>query len=92
MAAAGYTDYIQGGSISGHIVAERMTSEFVHALLWYPFAQLGVRRLSALIPAGNVRVKQFVEHMGFTFEATLERILPRDDILVYRFFREDWHG
>lgn len=92
VAAAGYTDYIAGASISGHIVAQRLNRAFVEAILFYPFGQLGVRRLSALIPGSNARVKRFVEHIGFTHEATLKHIFPNDDLLVYRLLREEWHG
>jgi len=92
IAAAGYTDYIPGGSISGHIVGAGFTREFLHAILWYPFGQLKVRRLSALVPSRNERVVRFMEHIGFTFEARCERIYPADDLLVYRLFSEDWNG
>ena len=93
IAAAGYTDYIPLGSISGHIViAGPLTREFLSAILWYPFGQLQVRRLSALIPAKHERVRRFVEHIGFTFETRCERVFPDDDLLVYRMFREDWNG
>lgn len=91
VAAAGYTDYVKGGSISGHIVIRgRVNRRFIDAILRYPFEQLQVRRLSALIPANNLAAKGFVEHMGFVYEAKHERVLPADDLLVYRFFREDW--
>ncbi len=69
-----------------------MTHEFVHAIVYYPLVQLGVRRLSALIPASNLKVRRFIEHIGFTYEATLKYIFESDDLLVYRLLKEDWHG
>jgi RimJ/RimL family protein N-acetyltransferase len=90
VAAAGYTDYIAGASISGHIIIQgRINRDFMRAILWYPFEQLKVQRLSGIAPAKNLAVQHFMEHIGLTYETTLARMLPDDDIRVYRIFREE---
>jgi RimJ/RimL family protein N-acetyltransferase len=60
------------------------------ALLFdYPFRQLKVRRLSALIDASNTRSQDFVERLGFTREATLVDSATDGDQFVYRMFARD---
>ena len=93
IAALGYTEYLAGGSVRGHISAIEgkhwMTKSFLRIMFIYPFLQLKVQRFNALIPAQNKAVKRFVEHLGFTHESTMERALANDDVLVYRMFVED---
>jgi RimJ/RimL family protein N-acetyltransferase len=93
IAALGFTSYLPGGSVSGHICAipgkRWMTRPFLRMIFMYPFLQLKVQRFNAWIPAKNLAVKNFVEHLGFTFEHRLPRMLANDDVLLYRMFRED---
>ena len=61
---------------------------FNRANLWaifhYPFSQLKVRRMSALIDASNKRSLRLAEHLGFSREATLVDSAPDGDQHIYR--------
>lgn len=93
IAGIGFTDYLPGGSIAGHIHAipgkRWLTRPFLRIMFLYPFMQLQVRRLNALVPAKNAAVIGFIEHLGFTFEHRMTRMLKDDDVLIYRMFAED---
>lgn len=93
IAGLGFNSYIPGGSVSGHLAAipgkRWITRPFLRALFMYPFMQLKVERFNAFLPARNTAVIRFAEHLGFTFEHRMTRMLPNDDVLIYRMFRED---
>jgi RimJ/RimL family protein N-acetyltransferase len=93
IAALGFTEFLPGGSVRGHIAAVEgkrwLTRPFLRMIFLYPFMQLKVQRFNALIPAKNTSVKRFVEHLGFTLESTMVRALANDDVLVYRMFVDE---
>ncbi len=93
IAALGFTEFLPGGSVRGHIAAvddkRWLTRPFLRMIFLYPFMQLKVQRFNALIPAKNLAVKRFVEHLGFTLESRMVRALANDDVLVYRMFVEE---
>jgi RimJ/RimL family protein N-acetyltransferase len=93
IAALGFTEYLPGGSVRGHICAIEgkrwLTRPFLRMIFLYPFMQLKVQRFNAWIPAKNGAVKRFVEHLGFTLESTMVRALANDDVLIYRMFIEE---
>jgi RimJ/RimL family protein N-acetyltransferase len=92
IAALAFTEFLPGGSVRGHIQSvgkHWLTRPFLRMIFLYPFMQLRVQRFNALIPAKNQKVRQFVEHLGFTLESTMVRALANDDVLVYRMFAED---
>lgn len=82
-----------GANIEAHIAAQPgarwLTRSFLWAMFDYPFNQLGVRRITGLVPAKNLAARRFDEHLGFVVEATLKDALPGDDLIVYRLRRED---
>lgn len=60
------------------------------AVFSYPFEQLGVLRVTALVPESNKESRKLVEQAGFEQEAALKRAAPGgEDMLVYRVFKED---
>lgn len=60
------------------------------AIFAYPFTQLKVKRISALVDASNTRSRRFIEHLGFQHEATLVGASDRGgDQLVYRMFERE---
>lgn len=86
-------DSYNGASIIGHFAAvpgkRWLTKELLWFTFYYPFVQLGVQRLTGLVLESNHEARRFDEHLGFTFEAALERAHPDGNLLVYRMFRED---
>lgn len=59
------------------------------AIFHYPFKQLKVKRISALIDASNKRSQRFVERLGLSREATLVDSAPDGDQFVYRLFASE---
>jgi hypothetical protein len=75
-----------GTSIVGHLagVGKRwMNREFLWYCFYYPFIQLGVKKIIGPIYADNLEARRLVEHMGFSLEATLKDAAPKGDLLLY---------
>lgn len=54
----------------------------------YPFDEVGVRRITAEVAAGNIACRRLVERIGFRVEATLrEAARDGEDLLLYRLLR-----
>lgn len=85
-------DYYNGASINMHVAAipgrRWLTREYLRFCFWYPFEQLGCKRITGLVPASNKDAQRFDEHLGFELEATLKDAAPDGDVLVYRMFRD----
>jgi hypothetical protein len=47
------------------------TRKFFHVVMWYPFVQLKVRRLTAFVEASNKRSFDFCTHFGFVVEGRM---------------------
>lgn len=65
----------------------------IKALLFYPFEQLGVRKLFAVLPHTNERALKFIQGIGFKREATLARQFgshPHVHAVIVRMFSEDY--
>lgn len=65
----------------------------IRALLFYPFEQLGVRKLFAVLPHTNERAIKFITGIGFKREATLARQFgshPHVHAVIVRMFSEDY--
>ena len=91
IAGALYEGY-NGASVIVHL-AKLPSSQFSHEFLWfgsyYPFVQLGVKKLIAPVESTNLRSKRFTEHYGFTLEATLKDAAEGGDLLLYTMMKED---
>lgn len=93
VAAALYVEY-NGTNIFIHLAGSPgkrwLTRDFLYWLFHYPFIQLGCRRISAWVESSNADSVRFIEHLGATREAVLEKAgREGDDVYVYRMFRED---
>lgn len=82
-----------GVNISAHIAAEPGATWLNRAFLWtifdYPFRQLGVKRITGLVPDANSAAKAFDEHLGFVEEARIDGALPSGDLIIYRMREQD---
>ena len=65
------------------------TRTFLWAICHYCYEQVRVKRITVCVGEGNGASRKFVEHFGFTHEATLEGAHPSGDMLVYRLWRRD---
>lgn len=66
-----------------------LTKEFLCRSFAYPFIQLGLRRVTGLVPAKNENAVRFDIHLGFEYEGKCRNALPDDDIIVLGMLRED---
>lgn len=48
----------------------------------YPFIQLGLRRITGLVPSNNHRALAFDLHLGFQVEGRLREAFPDADLMV----------
>lgn len=56
---------------------------------WYPFQQLGCRRITARVDCDNLRSLALVEHLGFVREATLTDAAPNGDQIQFRMLKSE---
>jgi len=70
-------------SIQLHMAIERMNREFLAALAWYAFIQLGVRKVIAPVAQDNNKSKRVLHHAGFELEAVLTDAQPTGDLLLF---------
>lgn len=88
-----YDDY-NTSNIWMHVAAKPgrrwLTREYLHACFYYPFIQLGVKRISGWVEADNADARRFNEHLGFKQEAVLSNA-ARDggDVIIYRLFKDE---
>ncbi len=85
----GYT----GHNVWMHVATtpgKKWTLEFLRYCFYYPFVELGCRRVSGSVEASNTEARRFDEHLGFKQEAVLKQA-ARDggDVILYAMFRED---
>lgn len=48
----------------------------------YPFVQLGLRRVTGLIPSRNDRSINFARGLGFSLEGVCREAMPDDDLVI----------
>lgn len=66
-----------------------MTRDYLRYCFYYPFVEMGVRRLSGYVNAGNHEARRLNEHFGYQVEATLSGAAPDgDDVLIYAMWRD----
>lgn len=86
-------DYYNKASICMHVAAlpnkRWMTKEYLWYCFYYPFIELGVRRITGLVPESNMQARKFDEHLGFKLETRLKDAHPDGDVLVYCMKKED---
>lgn len=63
--------------------------EFVVAVFAYPFLQLGLRRVTAMVPAKNERALKLDEHLGFVREGRHPHACQDDDLISLGMLREN---
>lgn len=86
-------DYYTGTNICMHIAAKGkrwMTKEFLWFMFYYPFVQLGVNRLTGIIPESNKESVRFAQGLhGAKLEARLKDAHPDGDMLIFVMFKDD---
>lgn len=86
-----YSDF-NGSNITAGIGVEgkfSLTPDFLWFMFFYPFEQIGAKRMTACVEQTNIVSQQFLEKLGFTFEHRMERAGLSGDLLMYRMFPEE---
>lgn len=84
--ACGYFESYNGASVICHIATEGrnwLNRDYLWYFFHYPFEELGVRKILAPVDSTNKMCRRFIEHIGFTLEATLKDSCPQGDMLIY---------
>lgn len=85
-----YTNASPTNVVTSIVLEAPLTRRFLYAVFYYPFVQLGVRRITALVEAWNRRSIDLVEHLGFVAEGRMrEAALEGGDVIVYGLMRSD---
>jgi len=84
VAGATYEDYT-GGSITATIAIDdrRVSRQFLRFIFEYPFRQLSVGKIFAMVAQTNSSSRRLVEKMGFVQEAVLKDYYSCEDLIVY---------
>jgi len=81
-----------GRSVQMHVASDGsrhwMTREFLRACFWYPFEQLGVRKIIGLVDSTNHDAQRFDEHLGFVRECVIKDAGKVEDLIVYSMTRQ----
>lgn len=94
LAGVVYQNYIRGRDIQVHVAAvegkQWMTKRWLGEVFRYPFEQLGVHRITALVPSSNTVSQDFVLRLGFKREGRIREMLPGDeDLNVYGMLKRE---
>lgn len=65
-----------------------LTRGYLRAIFAYPFIQLGLRRVTGLVPARNEAALKLDLGLGFEREGYCRNALPDDDIVLLAMLRE----
>lgn len=66
-----------------------MNKELLIRSFAFPFVQLGLRRITGMVPSKNARAIAFDENLGFEREGLCRDALPDDDIVVMGLLRKN---
>ena len=92
VAGVAYADW-NGPNVVCHIASDGsrrwLTRQYLWTIFDYPFRQLKAKRITVAVGEGNNDSRRFVEHLGFSVEATLDRAHPTGALIVYRMFANE---
>lgn len=66
-----------------------MNKELLISSFCYPFVQIGLKRLTGLVPAKNAQALAFDEHIGFVREGYHPDAHPDDDLISLGMLRKN---
>lgn len=89
-----YNHWFPGIDIQMHIAGARgepwLSRPILNALFYYPFVELGLRRVTSPVAASNDACLRLVRHLGAVHEGTLRRgWFNGEDLLVFGMLREE---
>jgi hypothetical protein len=87
-----------GTNMLMHVAAVPGSRWMSRYLLWYtfyyPFIEMGCKRVTGLVAETNYEARKFDERLGFKLEGRMKDGAPDGDILIYAMFRDEcrWLG
>ncbi len=66
-----------------------MSRSFLRAIFMYPFAQLGLRRVTAIVASRNTQSLNYCQNMGFKVEGFCPHAMADDDAFILGMLREN---
>lgn len=78
-------DEFNGANVNMHVAAEGvnwLTRNYLRVVFAYPFQQLKVKRVTAMVAASNKKALRFDLHLGFRLETILRDAAPDGDLLI----------
>lgn len=78
--------------INMHVASEGknwLTRDYLVRCFYYPFVELGLRRVTGLIPKKNERSLRFATGLGFRIEGVARHALPDDDVVITGMLKEE---
>lgn len=89
-----FTDYLpKVGNIQLSFAATRanwLTKRLITAILRYPFRQLGVQRLTAVVPPSATNATQFLTRMGWKREGVIRLGYGNEDAVIWGLLASEW--
>ena len=86
-----YNSYTRGGSINIHMAGFApfwANKDMMWMAFDYPFNQLGVKKVLALVPASNTLALEIDKKMGFKEEVRIADVYHDGDLVVLGMYRE----
>jgi hypothetical protein len=83
-----FTGYCRTNIVIATALEAPLTKRFMRAIYYYPFLQLGVPRVTALVDAKNLRSRALLEHDGYVEEGRMRKAAVNDDVIIYGLLRE----
>lgn len=76
-------------SVASDGSAHWLNREFITAIAAYPFIQLAMRRITAVIATKNTASLRFCEHLGFRHEGLIRHCMADDDAFLMGMLRTE---
>jgi hypothetical protein len=89
LAVSEFADW-NGASVLMHCASggkNWLNRDFLWFSFYYPFEQLKVNKIISPVGSDNYPCRRFIEHIGFSLEATLKDCSPAGDTLIYTMSR-----
>lgn len=84
-----FTGYCQTNIVMACVLEAPLTRRFLRGIFFYPFLQLKVPRVTALIDASNMKSRRLVEHTGFRQEGRMREAAKDGDVIIYGMLRSE---
>lgn len=85
-----YTNASPTNVVTSIVLEVPLTRRFLYAVFWYPFCQLGARRITAMVEDWNEQSIGFCKHLGFKVEGRLRKAaIDGGDVLILGMLKDE---